>query len=484
VTGLGLALAGALASRLTPLVGSGALAGLALVLALAGALVTAALTWVWPRTPQRVVRALDLRLGLAERLTTALEVELGRAGTTPAMAAAQRDDTVATISTVDASAGLPLRVPGHSVLAAVILSVILVALLLLPNPQEAILQQRAAVEAAIEEQLEELEAARDGLLAESDLAEQDRAALLEALEEAMAALESEEVDLEQAVAALAETERALASLQDPTADMIQDGLERATEELADSELTEQIAELLEQGDYAAAAAALAALAGREGELLPQEEESELAQQLAEAAAALAESAPDLAQQLAEAAAAIDQDEIAQAREELLEAAQQLTTAGEKMSAQQALEELLASLQEGRAEIAAAGENPTSGRQGEGVLGQGQSSQGEPGDQLPAAGQQTEPGHSEDAGSAAAYDKVYVPDRISGDGPAIDLGREGDEGPQVGEVPLPAPAAGESNVPYVDVYADYSARAHAALDGSYIPLGMKQYIRDYFSSLQP
>ena len=38
--------------------------------------------------------------------------------------------------------------------------------------------------------------------------------------------------------------------------------------------------------------------------------------------------------------------------------------------------------------------------------------------------------------------------------------------------------------YREVYADYAAQAGAALEGSYIPLGLKQYVRDYFSSLEP
>ena len=67
---------------------------------------------------------------------------------------------------------------------------------------------------------------------------------------------------------------------------------------------------------------------------------------------------------------------------------------------------------------------------------------------------------------------------------MDVGREGDEGPPVGSVPLPAPEGGRANVPYHEVYAEYAAEAGAALEGSYIPLGLKQYVRDYFSSLEP
>ncbi|MBK6712472.1 MAG: hypothetical protein IPG51_19405 [Chloroflexi bacterium] len=42
----------------------------------------------------------------------------------------------------------------------------------------------------------------------------------------------------------------------------------------------------------------------------------------------------------------------------------------------------------------------------------------------------------------------------------------------------------STVPYNQVFGDYRNAASEALSGDYIPLGMKGYIRDYFSSLEP
>jgi hypothetical protein len=50
--------------------------------------------------------------------------------------------------------------------------------------------------------------------------------------------------------------------------------------------------------------------------------------------------------------------------------------------------------------------------------------------------------------------------------------------------VPIPAGGRERVPYREVYADYADQATAALEGSYIPLGLKRYVRDYFSSLEP
>jgi len=78
----------------------------------------------------------------------------------------------------------------------------------------------------------------------------------------------------------------------------------------------------------------------------------------------------------------------------------------------------------------------------------------------------------------------VPYRLQQEGVGVEIGRQGDEGMPVGDTPLPAPQGGQVGVPYRQVYADYAARAGAALEGSYIPLGMKRYVRDYFSSLEP
>jgi hypothetical protein len=280
-------------------------------------------------------------------------------------------------------------------------------------------------------------------------------------------------------------------LQDPGAEDVRAGLERAAEGMADSELTRDIAEALARGDYSTAAQALAAYSDTGGEALTREQELELAQELAGAAEALAGSDPDLAAQLAEAAEAIREGDVAEARQAISQAAAQMGEAGERVGRQEAVEGTLAQLQEGREQIAqasgtGAGAGQPSGQPGAGgqVAQQGGGLGGPPGGQQPGGGQQTQPGHHEDAGTGVPYDEVYVPYRFDEEGAGVELGRQGDEGVEVGGVPLPVPEGGRASVPYREVYADYAGRAGAALEGSYIPLGMKQYVRDYFSSLEP
>ena len=43
---------------------------------------------------------------------------------------------------------------------------------------------------------------------------------------------------------------------------------------------------------------------------------------------------------------------------------------------------------------------------------------------------------------------------------------------------------ESLVPYDQVYGDYRDAAYEALDDDYVPLGYREFIRDYFASLEP
>ena len=43
---------------------------------------------------------------------------------------------------------------------------------------------------------------------------------------------------------------------------------------------------------------------------------------------------------------------------------------------------------------------------------------------------------------------------------------------------------ESLVPYEEVYSDYRRAAYIALEEEYIPLGLREYVKDYFTSLEP
>jgi hypothetical protein len=352
--GLGLGLLLALTARLWPLLMTWQLAALAGALMLVGVTVGLLIVWLRPRSLLHRARIFDRRLDLAERMATAVEVGTGRLRATPVMAEAQAADALAAAHRTDVRISLPLRASRRALLVLGVLIVALTVSLWLPNPQEDVLLQQAAVRAAVEEQIEDLEAVKEEIAEAEGLTEAEREALLQALEEAIAGLEEGQAMPEEAVAALSEAEQALAELQDPGAAQLQSGLERAAEGMEDSELTKDIAEALAEGDYEAAAEALAAYSTEEGERLTREEELELARELAEAAERLAEVDPELAEQLAEAAEAIETGDIGEAREAIKAAAEQMGEAGERVEREEAVEGALAELQEGREEIAEAG----------------------------------------------------------------------------------------------------------------------------------
>ena len=360
--GLGAGLLLAVAARLWPLLMARLLVGIAGLLALCGGMVGLAVVWLRPRSLPRLARTFDSRFGLDERLTTAVEIGTGLLRTTPAMAGAQLADALDAAARIDPGVVLPLRASRRPLLTCGVLAAALVLSLWLPNPQEDLLLQRAAVRTAIEQQIEKLEAAREGVAEVEGLTEAEREMLLQELEEAIAALDEGRATPEDAVAALSEAEQALAPLQDPGAATVQAGLERAAEGMADSELTRDIAEPLASGDYQAAAQALAAYSDTEGEPLTREEELELARELAEAAEALRQTSPlagegleeGLAEQLARAAEAIERGDIAEAQEVIREAARRMEEAGERVQRHESVESTLAELQEGREQIAQAG----------------------------------------------------------------------------------------------------------------------------------
>lgn len=463
--GLGAGLLMALVARVRPLLMARQVLGFAGLAALGGLALGLASAWLRPRPLPRLARVFDRRFLLAERLMTAVEIGSGHLLAAPALSAAQLADTLQSAARVAPREMLPVRASRWALAMCGVLVAALALLFWLPNPQEDALLQQAALQAAVEEQIEALQEVREEVAGLEGLSETERELLLDTLDETIAALEEGQATLEEAIAALSEAEQALAALQDPAAAAAEEALQDAAEALENSELTEGFAEALAEGDILAAAEELAEIADEAGESLTSEEQQELAQELQEAAEALAESNPELAQQLSEAAEALESGDVEAAQEAMLQAAELLEEAGEQVEKQEAIEGVLAELQEGREKIAGLGEGDLPGAQ-------------------PALLPQTQPGHHEDAGSGEPYGEDGTPDRLDEDGTGVDVGREGQGGVPIGSVSIPAPEGGRPNVPYEEVYTDYAEQAGAALEGSYIPLGMKQYVRDYFSSLEP
>lgn len=90
----------------------------------------------------------------------------------------------------------------------------------------------------------------------------------------------------------------------------------------------------------------------------------------------------------------------------------------------------------------------------------------------------------DGEGVTQFDSVYAPQRVGGDGgPTLSLESEDSESPLI-EGEFSENPTGNVTVPYNQVFSDYSNAANQALESEYIPLGMQDIVRDYFTSIEP
>lgn len=502
-------------ARIRPFLDNNEVGYVALGLGLVGLLVSWIVFLLQRSTLVQQARFADRQFGLKERVSTAVEIHEGRLTVSDTLAEQQLADTLAAIRPVDVRRDLPLRLNRRDWLVLLAAAALLSAAVLLPNPQTAELLKRRAVSQAIEEQIEALEALQEEIQQNPDLTDEQQEELLEPVENALQQLEAGNLSQEEAVAVLSEAEADLKSLESnlSTEDLRQ-RLEEAGQPLSDNAASQTLGQSLQSGNLTQAGAAAAQLAD-DLPTLSQEELSQLAQDLAETAASLQDVDTDLAQQLAEAAQALQNGDIAAAQQALRDASGTLQQRAQEGAAAAQAAEAAGQLNEGRQEVAQAGEGSQSGQgqqgqsgqqgqgqgegqsQGQGQNGQGQGQNGGSGDgqgqEQNSGGAQTEQGQGTGGpGPGGGHaENVFVPDLVDLSGekgvdvelPAECIANPANCGGLLSETPTEFTNEG-SVVPYNQVFGDYRNAAYEALSDDHIPLGMKGYVRDYFSSLEP
>ena len=89
------------------------------------------------------------------------------------------------------------------------------------------------------------------------------------------------------------------------------------------------------------------------------------------------------------------------------------------------------------------------------------------------------------GQEREYEAIFAPRRPFMDETDIDIFLESeDDNPIILEGDFEENPTGAVNVPYNEVFSDYASAANTALEQGYIPLGLRDVIRDYFTSLAP
>ena len=380
-----------------------------------------------------------------------------------------------------------------------------------------------------QELLEALEVALERLQ-EEDISEEEAFAAMSQLEAQMEALQrqlEDTVDLDQMA-----TEAALEALEDfaPSSD-----LEGAAEESASSSEDlnlQDLAEALEQ-------------LGQEAAQMSAEEARQTAEALRQAAEDLAQMNQELAEQLQAAADALEENNAADLQESLDEAQRQLEQEQSQRQQNQDARSMLQEQAEQALEAAEAiaeqqsqeGEQPApdprqgpaeeseSGQQSGSQQGQDASSSQQGDQQGNQQPQQNRPGPGDNAGrnqdsrSAGAgagegapsneslpgsggedqgadtdndpsgrgqiqYEALYSPSGISGGG-AEEIRLQTDASDTtLAEGDFDDNPAGESRVSYDTVFSDYQNAANRALESDYVPLGLRDVVREYFTSLEP
>jgi hypothetical protein len=423
------------------------------------------------------------------------------------MAAAQRADAIAIAASTHARDYLRLRVDWRDWALAGIVAGLLTALILLPNPQDAVLAEQEAVEQAITEQLVALEDLREEVLADPEFTTAERAEIVQTLDEAIQTMGQPGVSQEEAVAALDQAQNELRDMSMEFSEQRQQALTDLSSQFNDAGL-QGTGEALSQGDFSGAGETLSggdqSLADSVEDMTPQEMAG-LSEQVQSISDQLADTNPDVSQALADAADALQNGDAAAAQEALSDAAEAMAEAG--MESTGSADGVADKVQKSEAATAQAGSNSTS-QPGQSGMGQSQAfqpgegeGQGE-GQEVPLGGSSA--GHGEDEGEAVPslagedvgtnspgdggetpYDDVYAPQRIGGEGgEQVDIPGQPDSGIPNRQGEFVDNPSGESSVGYSEVYADYEGQVNEALDSGYIPLGMRDLIQSYFSRLDP
>lgn len=460
---------------------------------LLGVLVGAALGLMRRPKQEWLAREVDARLGLRERTLTALELVAGSSGPAGPLAGVQLEDALHHLRRADPQDAFPARLPRREAVVALVLAALLVPLLLLAPPRSGTAQGTSAERLALGE-AERLEAIAAEIEAEQPLDQnaESGAQLARMLREVAEGVRQAASDPDRAVAQLGDAERRMAQLQRPQAFDTAAALSRLADALDRDQRTRPVSNALDRRDYGRAAEEMRQL-GQQAQGGSPADRQAISEALQRAAAATARYDERMAEALREAAQRAGQGE----QRGTEGAAEQMDRAGGEMRRQETLERALSQLQNSRQSVASGarqdgsrtdpragsrgGNEPGQGEgQGQGQRGQGQ---GQPG---ASSGQGDGEGQGEGGGgagtgsgngSASVYDpaatrlrQVQVPGGDF-DRPHMTEGDAQSDDRQ-----------GGVTVDYRDVLPTYQERATRAMQDRYVPLGMKDLVRDYFSSL--
>lgn len=526
-------------SRLTPALPDGLNLAITLAAGVLGLLILFGWVWLRPRPLIVTARRFDHYFGLKERLSTALELMNGTISADPDLSRRQLADAESVALGLSPERELPLKVDIREWLIVLLLVSILLLLMALP-PSRATPDEAARQRAAIDTSAEAVEEILRDVAADPNLTDEQRQPLLEALQSQLETLRDPNITMEEAFASLSEIEQQFNTAAEDVRQQLERQSQAAQQALdalrgtqPQTQSLEQAMQQVQEGipqmspqDMAAAADSLEQAAEALESTDPQ-----TAQALQDAAEALREGDMQAAQEA-----------LQRAMENRPQSNEQTSTQQSQLEELERNAESASQAQEAAAEQAGEGEEqPQSGEgenpnEGEGE-GQGQGEGGEPGTEpgegdTPGLG----PGDSPELSGAQNSQATGGQQGLGGDGagdgegslsedaterlqtrnpnqeeannnpdgrgvgdyeaifaPRFSVEGTGDETVELaadpGELPMDEGdfqdnPFGQSVVPYSEVFSDYANSATRALESDYIPLGLRDVVRQYFTSLDP
>ena len=474
--------------------------------------------------PRLLARRVDRAAGLQERSVTALE--LGRRGDDHALAIAQMRDAVEHLRRLDLLETFPIQVPKPELMTTLVVAVLALLVGIAPNPW--LLKQRASNPAATvaREQAQRVERLADSLRPEES---QEIEQLRELVRKGARTIEARSSEPESALNALEDLEDQIRQMGAGD-DQLAAALAAVASALASDENTQPLASAIETGDLREISRATKALAQRTEEMDGQTR-SQVAKVLRDASNRASRASPNVAGELADAAAAMAASAGADgdasgadgerqaggrsssassqsgrsAQEALNALSSSAASAAERQRAQSQLEGSRNALERalGRTQSRAGGtsasttrsSNSRSQNRGDddssGGSGLGQS--GDPsgmGDQG-SGGSQGGQGASGEDGQGGGFSTGGTPMNRTGSPTGMDAVTRPEQVPLNGDF---APDYSNDN-PYLNEAGEGSARASdqpvnpsfsrkatQGNDSSNIPLGLRDLVKDYFSSL--
>ena len=532
----------AVLNRLSPVMLQSELVPWVVGLPSAGLMVGALVGVAWPAPLTVVARRADRALGLRERLGTALEF---RAFAASPLVQGQLLDTVAAtrqVGRMPRMAPAPTRVP-LMLLAG--LAVVTAAAVWAPNSGDGKLRDRRADAAEVTAARDEVERLGEQVALDTEVDQITKDALAARLAALAAQLDPGKIDGAEAQAEIAAAESDIKRLEDATAPQRAQALRDAAPMLQTSGATAEVGNALAAGDLAKAAAETAKL-GEDAKTLSPEEQQALAAKLAEMAASQTAVDPGLAAALQAAAGTLAAGDTTAAQAALDQAAAAMQDTAAAGIASQAAAQTAGALSAARSALSASQNgqsgqgststnstnpsNPGQGQPGNGTPGAGQSGQSGQSGQPGQAGQPGQSGQSGNANSgqsgagaagslsgngqvAGANSRTSPGGRASGNAQPRQ-GETGQEGTRT-EEPVFAPSARlgpdgqqefipgqegvgqeqtgtqsgaglatDASVPYSAVYGEYAQQASRDLEQGAVPPPLQDYVRDYFSALEP